>query len=324
MMQTPRSLRELSQELTGVRLSAANNSIWQIAATIEERARVALNDAIRSYPFWIRATNTSVQYDISKSHVVLPPFVEKVHEINAYNASDGSTRVQVTYWRHTPEQHTNLLRIEIPKYYPTNSSVAGNGLYWLTIDFDLKIDELPAKKTLVADLAVSAIASLSVASPAGVPGQWQAEGYVEFVKAAESANDTSMSLREIVYYNSINPAVGFNIAARNQLNVSANTAWIAASSVYVYPVVIIPDEMISVLMLGAQAAMYDYWVANRAMYDRYVTIANVAQIDVDELLKMVRTYELRAQERYTRIVELPKKQLPSPTRIEATRRRDIS
>jgi hypothetical protein len=70
--------------------------------------------------------------------------------------------------------------------------------------------------------------------------------------------------------------------------------------------------------------MYDYWVGNRAMYDQYVTMANVAQMGVDELLKLVRTYEIRAQERYARLTPIEKKRAPTPARTAVTRRKDVN
>ena len=73
------SLRELTEELTGIRLAASiNNSLWNLNATITDRVRVAVNDALASKPYPILAYTNSVQLSAYGSLVVLPTNIDMV------------------------------------------------------------------------------------------------------------------------------------------------------------------------------------------------------------------------------------------------------
>ena len=80
------------------------------------------------------------------------------------------------------------------------------------------------------------------------------------------------------------------------------------------PVLEVPDEALPVLLHAAQAEMYHFWVRNRALYEEFTAIASLPQLDLGDLLGLIRSEEDRADRRYART-----KKPPTPT--HASRKR---
>ena len=294
------SLRTLREELTGIRLAAANTSLWSIAATINQRARSAVNDAVRTYPFYSRAVYSSAQLPSSGATIPIPTDVERIISIEAVNTSTGAAIVPSDY-RHVPTGSTNLLTVYITRQ-PADT-------YFLKVSYERRMEMLPENRSLAAAITDSlGPVTVQVNSPGTLVTDWEPQGYLELSNAAGTA-------MEVCYYNSINPAVGFNVV-KGQLNTPPLT-WALASSITVSPVVMIPPEATAVIMAAAEANMYSFWLSHRALYDQYTALTGLQTLDVAELLGIVRTTEDRADRRYKRL-----KKAPPPTRVKVGIRGD--
>jgi len=60
--------------------------------------------------------------------------------------------------------------------------------------------------------------------------------------------------------------------------------------------------------------MYHFWVRNRALYDQFTAVASLQNLDLGDLLGLVRTEEDRADRRYKR-----SRQAPAPGYAERKR-----
>ena len=317
-----KSSRQLISELTGIRLAAVDTSLWGIVTTLNERARVALNDALRTYPIPVRAVHNSIPYLTSNLQpVAIPEDVEHIVGITAVSASELTTRIQITHWIHKPTPYTNMLEMEIPSYFVTEHSSAGSGRYWLTIDYETYFRELPRERSLLANFTAAAT-EIPVSGGSSIAGEWPAIGFAELITVAGAAL-VPEGMREIVHYNSISTLSGYLSADKRGVFGSLVGAWSAGASVSVYPVVAFQSEVLPAVMLQAEANMYSYWAGHRAQYDIYTTLAQQAQLDVTEILQLVATYEKRASDKYERLNPPPVKVMMRPSRAKVSRRSDV-
>ena len=280
------SLRTLRSELTGIRLAAADTSLWSIIATVNQRARTAINDAVRTYPFHSIAVYSSAKLT-SGAAIAIPPAIERIVSIEAIDTSTGATIVPSNY-NHVPDGSTNLLTVHITR--------APTVTHFLKIKYERRTEMLPENRSLQASVDSVGNVSVQVESPQSLPQEWEPQGYLEL------SNPTA-SLIEVCYYNSINPALGFNVI-KGQLNTPA-LAWAANTSIIVSPVITAPPESVAVIMAGAEANMYNFWLSHRALYDQYTALTGLATLDIAELLGIVRTTEDRADRRYKRLRKPP-------------------
>ena len=102
------SLRTLRSELTGIRLAAADTSLWSIIATTNQRARIAINDATRTYPFYSVAVYSSAKLPSSGATISIPPAIERIVTIEALDATTGAGLVPSAY-NHVPSPSTTYL-----------------------------------------------------------------------------------------------------------------------------------------------------------------------------------------------------------------------
>lgn len=315
-----KSSRQLIAELTGIRLAAVDTSLWGIVTTLNERARVALNDALRTYPVPVRAVYNSIPYRTSNLQpVAIPEDVERIIDVVAVNALELTTRIQITNWKHKPTAYTNMLELEIPSYFITEHSSASVGNYWLTIDYETYFREFPRERALSTTFTPT-MSVMTLHDSGSIPGEWPAVGFIEFITAA-GAVSVPDGVKEYAHYNSINGLYGFLNVDRRGIFGSMPETW--ASSVWVYPVVAFTSEALPAVMLQAEANMYSYWAGHRAQYDIYTTLAQQAQLDVTEILQLVATYEKRASDKYERLNPPPAKVMMRPTRAKVSRRSDI-
>lgn len=290
-----RSGRQLVDELTGIRIAAVDTSIWSIVTTVRERARLAINDALQTYPIPISRVFNSLSLPDTGIYV-LPAEVDRITNIIAVTSS-GSTSKFVTGFRHIPTEQTNLIEVKV-----TGAVVA-------RVEYESRVTELPSDllQKSGSDLTTGSL-TLTVSKP--MFEVWPRQGYIELTPMAATIS------RELVYYNSLAPTGNFYLTSRGAGGTSAQ-AWTASHSIRVSPVVMMPPQGLAVIMKGAEGNMYSYWAGHRAMYDQYVAIVGESGMDVTDVLALVRVFENQADVRYTRI-----KRPPGPARVQSGKRKD--
>lgn len=326
--QIPKNLLDIRDDVMNVRLSAANSSLWSIAASMVDRVDRAINDAIIAYPFMIHATAYSIRYTPSHLPVTLPAKAEKVLEVYAYHVSDMTTRVQINEYRHVPTLWTNMLNIEIPQYALNTSIAQASPRFWVGVEYEYRQKELPSPVPL--QLAISPTITEIYVSPAfrsKLTHFWPEEGFF----ALSPQTYTAQNLKyEIVWYGGLKHLAdvseitgiteqGFEKVMRGQLGTFANSFGPATDSVWISPVLVIPPEAYAVIILEAQANMYQYWVAHRSAYDQWAASSQMQQMDSTDILTLVATLRKQAQEKYAQLNRPIKKVPPGPTYMSLER-----
>ena len=104
------SLTTLRDELVGVRLSPANQTLWnEGGVTINRRARLAINEALNLFEFYEVCVFNSINPTVRIT--VLPKVVQKISRISAIDPDTGNV-LPVRNYRHVPTVMTNLLYID--------------------------------------------------------------------------------------------------------------------------------------------------------------------------------------------------------------------
>lgn len=287
-----KSLHELRTELTGVRLSAANHSLWAIGAEVSERARVALNDAIGSYKFRVTEQYTSIQLDTDGIVMVLPRNVDRVLEIHAV-VDSGYGRTPLVHYRHVPTPMTNLLYLE--DYVSLYSAVE--------VDYEARLKKYPKDVALVAALNTATVSNVEVTG--GTPAaSWISPGYVEITPVGDT--DT----REVLRYELALPT-GFTGLTRKIEGVLCN--WSGSATVSMAAPV--PEDAVPTIMAAAKASMYEFWMTHQLLYTQWTAAAGIRELSVEELAGMIRTDEDRADRRYRKV-----RQVPKPTYVKKRRK----
>lgn len=266
-----KSLRQLTFELTGVRLNATNVSLWQTAATLTESARTAINDAIGLFPTRVQevaADNTVHAGGI----VIVPRGVEEVVRVEACGGTTAS-RYPLKHWDFYPTSQTTYLRV-----FDVTSSSKVDVTYLHTQG------ELPIGLYVASDMGVTGILTTPSFAPAS---QWPAgAGYLELSDGSTGVQD----LREVVHYNSINSSGFWGITRQ----VEGSTAIWPAGVTRVSAVWVAPADAMRPMMLQAQASMYEFWITHRMQYEQYTAIASMQALNVEDLQLLIRDFEARA------------------------------
>lgn len=288
-----KSLHELRTELIGVRLSAANHSLWAIGAEVSERARVSLNDAIGSYKFRVTEQYTSIQLDPDGVVVVLPLGAKRVLEIHGVTDS-GFGRSPLVHYRHVPTPMTNLLYLK--DYVSTYSGVE--------LDYEARLEKFPKDLLLNATLDTSTLSAVEVTD--GTPAaHWISPGYIEITPTG-TTDDT----REIIRYEMATPT-GFTGLTRKVEGVLRN--W--SGSAVVSMAAPVPDDAVPTIMAAAKASMYEFWITHQVLYTQWSAAAGIRELSVEELAGLIRTDEDRADRRYRKV-----RQVPKPTYVKKRRK----
>lgn len=285
-----KSLRQLRDELIGVRLSPADQSIWNSGgATASTRARIALNDALNKFPCYIQNVYTSIGCTIHTQG--LPREVEQVLRVDARQPSVYK-EVPVLDYDLIPTPFTNLFRI---KKIPTE--VANTG--YVEVQYLSRYPEFPedgySRHVMGTDYGY-----VDVSSNVD-PRTWPSPGFLEI------SNDNTIS-REVVYYAAVT-AVGFTNITRAIEGPAQE--WPVGSRIS--PVAPLPLELTASIMLMAEASMYAYWQGHRATYSDFVTAARLNASDLTDVVSLVTMLERRAYDTYNRT-----KKLPPPSRIRSS------
>ena len=112
------------------------------------------------------------------------------------------------------------------------------------------------------------------------------------------------AVREVVRYDLTLPGAFTGLTRGVEGMVWAWTQGCVVSAVYEAP-----DHTVPVIMAKAQAAMYEFFLKNRAVYDQYTAIASEQAMSVGDLLGLSRAMEDKADRGYKRI-----RTLPAPTK----------
>jgi hypothetical protein len=291
-----KSLHELRDELLGIRLAAVNNSLFRSQVLLTEAARIALNDAIRTYEFTVTKTHQVTLPSSGRGVFVMPADVTRIVAVKSVGGTYGEVRRERVGIEYRATDATKLLYLDAAFYAgPTNCEVI----------YEKRVTELPSEGAIIGTLAagVTAIA-VTGAIPAAT---WRSPG----VLAIHAVADTD--LREIVMYNSVTIS-GFEGCVRNWGGQQTITRAIWPEGSIVSPVLEAPDLAMPVIMHAAQAEMYHFWVRQRALYEQVMQFAAFQQLDVSDLLGLVRSEEDRADRRYKRV-----KHVPEPSHVERKR-----
>jgi len=287
-----KSLRQLTNELTGVRMNATNVSLWHASATLIETARTAINDAIGIFP--IRAQEVDIGNIVQAGGiVVLPRRIEEIVRVEV--AGDTVTsRHALNHWDFYPTHQTTYLRI----HDVTSSSR-------VDVTYLYPQGALPIGLYVASDVGITGI----LTTPSFAPGsQWPAgAGYLELSDQSTGVQE----LREIVRYERVN-ASGFWEITR-QVEGSTGT-WPPGIS-YISPVWVAPTNAMRPVMLQAQASMYEFWITHRVQYEQYTAIASMQALSLEELQLLIRDLEARAA-----VARRRNRRLPPPAAGKLRRR----
>ena len=274
-------LRLLRDELVGVRLSPANQTIWNMGGElISERARLAINDALESFEFYETGVYNSIGAGVRVT--VLPPSVEKIVSLTALDPV--SNHIYPVYnYNFLPTTQTNILHVDAaPSGLGSNS--------YMQLVYQQRVTELPEDTWLTTELTVGN--PLNVTSNCDVYS-WRAPGYLEISDPADASS-------EIIKYESVAPATFTNITRQ----ISGTTRdWPVGSRIS--PITLIPPEAKAAVLAMAEANMYSFWVAHRATYDKYVSIVGLQAVELADVVTLIRVQEQRAEARYRRIHKAP-------------------
>lgn len=276
-----KSARELVQELTGIRLSATNTSLWSMVVTAQERALVAINDAIRVYEFNYKETFSSIP--VETRVVAIPKEVKRVLNVNYIDPTSGRI-LPVPNISHVPTARTNLLYVNMTQA-PSNTS-------YLEMEYEARLEEFPSDLLTLGPVSNTAV---TITVPDLVSSKWPSSGYLELTDYSFGT-----SMRELVRYTSVDNSQ-FKGIVRGIDGESLNFLGVAKVSC-VLPV---DNKAVAVIMAAAEANMYNYWISNRAAYDYYTAAAGLGQADLSDIVTLVRISEEKAERRYRRIREAP-------------------
>lgn len=296
-----KSLRELRTDLTGIRLQATNVSLWNLAATVDENARRAINDAIATYEAGITAVWTSLVVAEGAQVVALPRDVKRIISIRIHGHTNYQDR-NLSDWRLVATPQTNLL------YFgnqPQPYAVARNVLFAQgEVEYEPIHHELPPDVYLLSPGLTSAV-QVSGGTPAV---HWKAPGYAELTSPVSGTD-----VREVIHYQVALPT-GFTGITRNIEGTPSSllnwTRGAVVSAIYEAP-----ENMHRTIMSAAQGAMYEFWVRNRGLYEQYTAIASEQALDVGDILSIARAFEDKADRTYSRV-----KKPPRPARARVKRR----
>lgn len=265
------SLREMRYELTGVRFGATSHSLWSIQVTVNERARIAINDALRVYAFYAKDVYNSLV--ISTNLTAVPKNVDHVLGVSVTDNTANVTSEK--RFKFVPTPNTLLLETYITDLPQT-----------AVLSYESRVNEMPEDVFVVGTIS-NTVAAVTVSgeNPAAV---WPSPGYLEFTYDNTSG-------KEIARYDMALPT-GFTNMVRGISGHAA--AW--PSGTRVSPVALVDPEALATIMSAAEASMYGYWLGHRSQYDTYLASANLGQMEVADLVAMIQMSEARADRRYRR------------------------
>jgi len=299
-----KSLREIREELTGIRLAAVETSIWNVVTTINKRALVAINDAIRTYEFPVMEVYSSANLATTANVIVMPQNTRRILGIRGQpDTITGRVETNLEY-RYFPTTMTKYLVINVD-----NTLEAGR----VDIHYEYRLTEFPEDlllMTAVPKVSVQFFAGTDTFG--GVPAQWEGPGYVELT------NTSSGNAREVIWYESVVHTDNNKVVFRNPVRAVEGATGLWPAGTKVSKTIPIDPEALAVIQPAAEANMFAYLAGHRALYDQYSILVGVGALDITDVLAMVRTIEDRADRRYKR-----QKKAPAPGRVQLRGRSNL-
>lgn len=277
-----KSLRQLTAELTGPRLDATNIAQWQVQVTLDEHARIALNDAIAAFPPRIHAVyNSGV---VIGNVCVLPRAAQVVHRVEL--ASSTAALRQLTHWEVRPSPFTMQLHI-------ADANLTGA----VRVTYEYTQPPLPATILLSSD----SYASVECTGASPVYTWPKPPMFIEFHKMTGSYD-----YREVAMYEAYTPT-GFTGLVRGAEGYTRY--WWSGSTIS--PCWVADERLLRPIMLLSQAVFYEFMIRDRASYDQYTAIASVQAMPMEDLQVLIRDLEGRARVSWDHATT---RRLPPPSR----------
>ena len=274
-----KSLRQLTNQLTGVRLDATNIAQWNVVAAVNEYARIAINDAIGVFPVQVEMVHTSGV--LQEGVIVLPRRGAEVVRVEAVGDTVSTPRREVKHWNVYTTPSTVFLRVY--------GDVAGR----VDVTYRYKQSPLPADIAMISD-SVTAMET----SGAVPKDTWPSPpAFIEFYDPGNPLQ------REIAKYTNAG-TMCFSGVVRGVYG--ERRIW--GSGTMISACWVAPDEDLRPVMLMAQAVMYEFFIRHRALYDQYTAIASMQAMTLEELQILIRDLEARARLDYE-----SRRRAPPPT-----------
>jgi hypothetical protein len=280
-----RSVRELIDEVTEIRMNPTSVSQWHALVSIQTRARALVADALAIYDYAVQGIDFSVPASTPPCAIALPKGATRVRYVKPAGATDDS----VVGWEHYPTPATNLLNITswTVDTVPTALEV---GYEMSSVDMRVPLTDLTVVGTVSSTdttLQVGAGDSLST---------WPPTGFVELYNA-------SGEQREVVAYGARNVTTR---TFTGLLRGVEGEPMAFSTGTIVSLVLPAPNAAIPVWVRHAQAQFYDALVADRAFYDKYTAIASEQAMPPAQLAMLARNYEDKAERTFKRTRRVPK------------------
>jgi len=262
-----RSLRQLKEQLTGVRLDATNIAQWNVAAAVGEYARIAINDAVNVFPTQVEMVHTSGV--LQNGVIILPKRVDSIVRVETVGET-VTPRREVKHWYLCPSPSTVFLRV--------HGDISGR----LDVTYRYRQPPLPA------DVALTATASAGYVTVSGASPVWTWPASPMFIELTYTTG--GYELREVAMYTALTPSSFTGLVRAVEGPVGDWPAATVVSACWAAP-----DEDLRPVMLMAQAVMYEFFIRHRALYDQYTAIASMQAMTLEELQILIRDLEARAR-----------------------------
>lgn len=270
-----KSLRQMTDEVIGVRLHAYTVDLWNLVATVQEHIRIALNDALMEFPILVEEVHQSGS--MIGNAIVMPRPARKIIRVEVAGDSLSNPR-QLLHWEHRPTAHTNIVRVF--------DGVATGAT--MVVTYQYQQPSLPPYVYLVSDSLTSV-----VCSGASTPSTWPAPpAYIEFFQGGVTG---TYEYREVAMYEALVAPTSFTGLVRGiegfQQYYSPGATVTACWNV--------PDDTrLRAVMLLTTAGMYEAFIRHRTDYAQFTAIASMQAVTLEEMQVLVRDYESRARVSY--------------------------
>jgi len=293
------SVDQMMYELTGIRMDASGNSLWAIRGLVDDYAFAALNDGFAQYPIRVVDMHHTVSPASADGFIPLPHDVYRVTDV-----WDLTNSRRVPHFTFVPTQNTKFLQF------------GQTGISSLVrVTYIQEINWVPPDTYLMEDEVSSGYIDTVGRGPYYYEGfvvkglTYPSKGYLS-VRALIVNNSAYTPGEEVMQYGRVSqerfgsPGEHTHYVFQRFRNLSRavygylpTSGWTIRAEAATIPIsyaVVAPKSMLTPIMLTAQASMYQYWLSDRANYDRYTALVSRQFYTQTELLELINTLEARA------------------------------
>jgi len=269
-----RSLRDLTDQIVGVRLHAATVELWSLVATVQEHIRIALNDALMEFPILVEEVFQSGT--MIGNALVMPRPVNRILRVEVAGDTITNPRT-LLHWEYRPTAHTNIVRV--------HDGVSTGAT--MVVTYQYQQPSLPPYVYLVSDSLTSV-----VCTGAHLPSTWPAPpAYIELYHTTTGTFVT----REIAMYQALVAPTSFSGLVRGiEGHQQYHPVGATVSACWNVP----DDTRLRAVMLLTTAGMYEAFIRHRTDYNQFTAIASMQAMTLEEMQVLVRDYESRARVSY--------------------------